>query len=282
MKDYCIVLNPQARGARQLEVVHAIADVARDAEIRVTSAPHEAESLARQAAEEGFAAVIAAGGDGTVNEVLCGLAGSNVCLGVLPLGTMNVFARELGLHLDWENAWAAILRGRTREMDLGLANGRPFAQLAGVGFDADVVAGVTSAAKRRFGAGAYGWSALRQIGTPAFPLRVEAAGLPPMDGVWVLVGNGRFYGGPFPVFPRAKNDDGLIDVLVFRAIGALDIAKYLLGVPLGWHTRFDGVSYLQTEAVTVKGGAGFELDGEFAGRADVEFLVKPRAIRLVG
>ena len=282
MKDYCIVLNPQARGARQLEVVHAIADVARDAEIRVTSAPHEAESLARQAAEEGFAAVIAAGGDGTVNEVLCGLAGSNVCLGVLPLGTMNVFARELGLHLDWENAWAAILRGRTREVDLGLANGRPFAQLAGVGFDADVVAGVTSAAKRRFGAGAYGWSALRQIGTPAFPLRVEAAGLPPMDGVWVLVGNGRFYGGPFPVFPRAKNDDGLIDVLVFRAIGALDIAKYLLGVPLGWHTRFDGVSYLQTEAVTVKGGAGFELDGEFAGRADVEFLVKPRAIRLVG
>jgi diacylglycerol kinase (ATP) len=282
MKDYCIVLNPQARGARQLEVVHAIADVARDAEIRVTSAPHEAESLARQAAEEGFAAVIAAGGDGTVNEVLCGLAGSNVCLGVLPLGTMNVFARELGLHLDWENAWAAILRGRTREVDLGLANGRPFAQLAGVGFDADVVAGVTSAAKRRFGAGAYGWSALRQIGTPVFPLRVEAAGLPPMDGVWVLVGNGRFYGGPFPVFPRAKNDDGLIDVLVFRAIGALDIAKYLLGVPLGWHTRFDGVSYLQTEAVTVKGGAGFELDGEFAGRADVEFLVKPRAIRLVG
>jgi YegS/Rv2252/BmrU family lipid kinase len=282
MKDYCIVLNPQARGARQLEVIHSIADVARDAEIRVTSAPHEAESLARQAAAEGFSAVIAAGGDGTVNEVLCGLTGTNVRLGVLPLGTMNVFARELGLHLDWENAWAAILRGRTREVDLGLANGLPFAQLAGVGFDADVVAGVTSEAKRRFGAGAYAWSALRQMGTPACSLKVEAAGLPPIEGVWVLVGNGRFYGGPFPVFPRAKNDDGLIDVLVLRDLTALDAAKYLFGVPLGWHTRFDGVSYLQTEAVTVKGGACFELDGEFAGRADVEFSVKPRAIRLIG
>ena len=282
MKDYCIVLNPQARGARQREIIRGIADVARDAEIRVTSAPREAESLARQAAAEGFSAVIAAGGDGTVNEVLCGLAGTNVRLGVLPLGTMNVFARELGLHLDWENAWAAILRGRIREVDLGLANGLPFAQLAGVGFDADVVAGVTSEAKRRFGAGAYAWSALRQIGAPASSLKVEAAGLPPIEGMWVLVGNGRFYGGPFPVFPRAKNDDGLIDVLVLRDLTALDAAKYLFGVPFGWHTRFDGVSYLQTEAVTVKGGAGFELDGEFAGRADVEFSVRPRAIRLIG
>lgn len=282
MKDYCIVLNPQARGARHLEVIHSIADVARDAEIRVTAAPHEAESLARQAAADGFAAVIAAGGDGTVNEVLCGLDGTNARMGVLPLGTMNVFARELGLHLDWEDAWAAILRGRTREVDLGLANGRPFAQLAGVGFDADVVAGVTGEAKRRFGAGAYAWSALRQMGAPAGSLRVEAAGLSPIEGAWVLVGNGRFYGGPFPVFPRAKNDDGLIDVLVLRDIGALDAVKYMLGVPLGWHTRFDGVSYLQTEAVTVKGGASFELDGEFAGRADVEFSVRPRAIRLIG
>jgi diacylglycerol kinase (ATP) len=282
MKDYCIVLNPQARGARQLEVIHSIADVARDAEIRVTSAPHEAEKFARQAAAEGFGAVIAAGGDGTVNEVLRGLLGTKARLGVLPLGTMNVFARELGLQLDWENAWAAILRGRTREVDLGLANGLPFAQLAGVGFDADVVAGVTSEAKRRFGAGAYAWSALRQIGSPAGVLEIQAAGLPPIEGVWVLVGNGRFYGGPFPVFPRAKNDDGLMDVLVLRDIRAAEALKYLLGVPLGWHTRFDGVSYLQTETLAVKGGAALELDGEFIGRGDVDFAVKPRAIRLIG
>jgi YegS/Rv2252/BmrU family lipid kinase len=282
MKDYCIVLNPQARGARQLEVIHSIADVARDAEIRVTTAPGEAEKFARQAAAEGFGAVIAAGGDGTVNEVLRGLAGTSMRLGVLPLGTMNVFARELGLQLDWENAWASILRGRTREVDLGLANGQPFAQLAGVGFDADVVVGVTSAAKRRFGAGAYAWSALKQIGLPAQQLEVRAAGLPAIEGVWVLVGNGRFYGGPFPVFPRAKNDDGLMDVLVFRNLRAVEAAQYLLGVPLGWHTRLEGVSYLQTEALEVKGAAGLELDGEFVGRGDVEFGLKPRAIRLIG
>ena len=282
MKDYGIVLNPQARGARLLEVLHFIADVARDAEIRVTTAPGEAESFAREAAAEGFGAVIAAGGDGTVNEVLRGLAGTSARLGVLPLGTMNVFARELGLPLDWEHAWASILRGRTREVDLGLANGQPFAQLAGVGFDADVVAGVTSAAKRQFGAGAYVWSALKQIGRPAQLLEVRAAGLPAMEGIWVLVGNGRFYGGPFPVFPRAKNDDGLMDVLVFRDLRAVEVVQYLLGVPLGWHTRLEGVSYLQTEALTVKGTAALELDGEFVGRGDVEFKLKPRAIGLIG
>jgi diacylglycerol kinase family enzyme len=108
MKDYCIVLNPQARGARQLEVLHFIADVARDAEIRVTTAPGEAESFAREAAAEGFGAVIAAGGDGTVNEVLRGLAGTYARLGVLPLGTMNVFARELGLPIRFIGVGEAI------------------------------------------------------------------------------------------------------------------------------------------------------------------------------
>jgi diacylglycerol kinase family enzyme len=113
-------------------------------------------------------------------------------------------------------------------------------------------------------------------------LEIRAAGLPPMEGVWVLVGNGRFYGGPFPVFPRARNDDGLMDALVFRNMSAIRAMHYLFGMPLGWHTRLEGVSYLQTEALEVKGAAALELDGEFVGRGDVTFGMKPRAIRLIG
>ena len=281
MQDCCIVLNPNARAARQMQLLDQLTQVARGATIRVTSAPGDAEGLARAAAKEGFRTVIAAGGDGTVNEVLCGIVGTSTRLGVLPVGTVNVFARELGLPLDWEEALVRILHGTERTVDVGWANGVPFAQLAGVGFDAEVIAAVTPRSKTLLGPGAYLLSAFAQMGRPRPVLRVEGEGLPVVEGVWVLVGLGRFYGGPLDVFPRASNTDGLLDVLVVKDLGLAASLGYLAGLPFGWHTRLQGVEYFQTRSLRVEGDAALELDGEARGRGSVDFRVSQKLLTVL-
>ena len=290
MKECCIILNPFARGAVKSEIVAALQQAGRAVEVRVTKAPGHAEQLAREAVEEGFGTVVAAGGDGTLNEVLSGLTGlaggggggeTAVRLGVIPLGTMNVFAREHRIPMDWEDALGRILRRNPKQVDLGMANGRPFAQLAGVGFDAAVIAGVSRESKRLWGPGAYVWSGLRELGRPQVRLEVHAEGLPPREAVWVLIGLGRFYGGAFPVFPRGDGADGLLDVLIVRDLSVLRLMGYMLGLPFGLHTRMPGVEYVQTREVKVSGGGAWELDGEWRGRDPVVFSVKPGGLRLL-
>lgn len=264
-----------------MQLVDQLGEVARGATVRLTTAPGDAEGLARAAAREGFKTVVAAGGDGTVNEVLCGIVGTSARLGVLPVGTANVFARELGIPLDWEEAWVRIGQGREQLVDVGWANGSPFIQLAGVGFDGEVIAAVTPHSKTLLGPGAYVLSGLLQIGKPRPTLRVEAEGLPVMEGVWVMVGLGRFYGGPIGMFPRASNTDGLLDVLVVKDLGLLSSLCYMAGIPLGWHTRMAGIEYFQTRRLRVEGDVAMELDGESRGRGPVDFRVSQQMLRVL-
>ncbi|MEY2598444.1 MAG: hypothetical protein RLZZ142_703, partial [Verrucomicrobiota bacterium] len=217
-----------------------------------------------------------------VNEVLRGVVGAPVRLGVLPVGTMNVFAREHGIPLDWEEAWHRIRRGTERRVDVGWANAMPFAQLAGVGLDAEVVAAVGAEAKRWLGPLAYVAAAMRLVGRPAPSFWVEGEGVAGTRGRWVLVGMGRYYGGAIPVFPWANPGDGLMDVLVVKDLSIPALASYVAGLPMGWHTRVRGVEYFQTRKLRVVGDGALELDGEAMGRAPVEFGVSPGGVRLAG
>ena len=134
MKDTIVILNPAARGARTQRLRTQVEKLARGAIVCATSGAGEAERLARNAAVEGYEKIVAAGGDGTVNEIVNGIAGHNVTLGLLPIGTMNVFATELGLPLnDLAGCWKIIEQNRTHRVDLPRANGQHFVQLAGVG-----------------------------------------------------------------------------------------------------------------------------------------------------
>jgi len=286
MDNCCIVLNPEARTARRLGVASELSTVAPQAILRLTQGPGHAEAIAREAVAMGFSTVVAGGGDGTINEVLRGIAGSDIRFGVLPLGTMNVFARELGLPLAWPAAWARIAHGNERRVDVGWANGMPFAQLAGVGFDAQAIARVNPLLKRRLGPVAYLWAGLQSLFLPAAQITVLAEGRAPMQGVWVVLGTGRYYGGPFTVFPDAKNGDGLLNVLVVRDLSIHCLLSGLLTLPMGWHTKIEGVTYFQTRRLRVEPLQGqetspeWELDGELIGRAPVDFHVTQNALRV--
>ena len=284
MSNTVVILNPAARSEKAKRWRARVESVARGCVICATSRAGEAEALARHAAQEGFEKIVAAGGDGTINEVVNGLAGSNAALGLLPIGTMNVFATELGLPAhDLQLCWNIIQGENTRLVDLPSANGKYFVQLAGVGLDAQVVKETSLTLKRNFGPLSYLISAAQIAARQPPRLFLESENSSIKEGSFVLVGNGRLYGGPFPFFKHAIIDDGLFDVIVFKQLGYLEIIKYLQDVVFSSEIRVPEIEYFQTRRlrVTSDSEVPVELDGELVGSCPVEFQVQERTLRVL-
>ena len=283
MENTVIILNPAARGERAHRLRARVAELTKGAVLRSTSTWGEAESLARAAADEGYENVVAAGGDGTVNEVVNGIAGTGVALGLLPLGTMNVFATELGLPgNDLDRCWQIIREGKPRFVDLPSANGKHFVQLAGVGFDAQVVKETSRALKRNFGPLSYLMCAAQIAARRPPRLRIESEHAVTKEGSFVLVGNGRLYGGRFPFFKQAVIDDGLLDVLVFKRFNYIEIMRYMQDVVFSSQITSKEVEYFQTTSlrVTSESDVPVEVDGELVGSCPVQFDIRSHGLRV--
>jgi diacylglycerol kinase (ATP) len=284
VKNTIVILNPAARGARTGRLRERVEKLARSATLCTTSGAGEAEALARHAVAEGYERIVAAGGDGTINEIVNGIAGHNVTLGLLPLGTMNVFAAELGLPAnDLGKCWDIIEQNRTRRVDLPRANRKHFVQLAGVGLDAQAVKETSRTFKRNFGPLSYLISAV-QISTRTPPvLRIDSPDAATTEGSFVLVGNGRLYGGRFPFFKQAVMTDGLLDVIVFKRLSYLDIIRYLQDVVFTPQISSPEVEYFQTKhlRVTSNETVPVEIDGELVGNCPVEFKIRAGALRVL-
>jgi diacylglycerol kinase (ATP) len=283
--DTVVILNPAAGAldnARDWQ--DRIEAVAGAWPIRVTSHAAEAEALTRQAVEEGFGCIVAAGGDGTVNHVVNGIGDSNAVLGILPLGTVNVFAMELGLPSNDLQLCRDVIEARNvRSVDLPSANKKYFVQLGGVGLDAQAVKETSVAFKRSLGPLSYLISAAQIAARQPPNLFVESENASTSEGSFVLVGNGRFYGGPFPFFKQAVIDDGLLDVVVFKRLGYLEIIKYLHDVVFSSDIRVPEIEYFQTRRlrITSKQDVPVELDGELAGNCPVNFQMHEKALRVL-
>lgn len=278
-----VIINPAANSARAAALIEKIRRLSPEPDVHVTSKIGHATQTAQELAQAGHPIVVAAGGDGTVNEVLNGLAMYNasiedpkrhVKLGILPVGTMNVMAHELGLPgRDLDAGWALISAGATKEIDLWQANQQYFAQLAGVGLDAEIVQATTWEAKKKFGPLSYVMSAMQVLGREASVLSVEIEGRPPLFGSVVLIGNGKHYGGPVPVFRNACNTDGLLDIIVFRERRLLEVLQFLAGLTFDGYQQCEDIDYVQASAfkVTSASEVPFELDGELGANTPVSF-----------
>jgi len=279
-----VILNPAARGERASALAEKIAALSGRVVVRLTAAPGDARRQAADAVTEGFRTVVAAGGDGTINEVVNGLAGSDVTLGIFPVGTMNVFASELGLASgDLAAAWAVIAGGFVREVDLPKANDEYFVQLAGIGLDAEVVRRTTPDSKKALGPVSY-LLTLAQVAARRPPeLSIESADGPVRTGSFVLVGNGRLYGGPFVLFKDARLDDGLLDVLVFQNQSHWDIMRYFQAIAFGNHPGLPDVEYFQTRGLRImsRDYVPVETDGELTGALPCELGFSRRKLRVL-
>src|SRR5438045_3436261 len=199
------------------------------------------------------------------------------------MGSVNVFAMELGLPLhNLQRCWDIIEGTTVRLVDLPSANRKYFVQLAGVGLDAQVVKETSLALKRSFGPLSYLISAAHIAARQPPKLFVESDNAPVDEGSFVLIGNGRLYGGPFPFFKHAVINDGLFDVVVFKRLGYLEIVKYLQDVVFSSDIRVPEVEYFQTRhlRITSEQNVPVELDGELAGNCPVDFHIQERALRV--
>ena len=284
MNNTAVILNPSAGNEQARHWQERIESIVHGCPVRVTLHSAEAEALARHAAEEGFGKIVAAGGDGTVNEVVNGIVGSSAALGLLPIGTVNVFAMELGLPLrNLKLCWDIIQGDNVRLVDLPSANGRFFVQLAGVGLDAQVVKETSLAFKRSFGPLSYLISAAQIAARQPPKLFIESESTSVDEASFVLIGNGRLYGGPFPFFKHAVIDDGLFDVVLFKRLGYLEIIKYLQNVVFSSDIRAPDIEYFQTEhlRVTSAQDVPLELDGELAGSCPIDFRIQKKGLRVL-
>jgi diacylglycerol kinase (ATP) len=291
----CVIFNPTAKGDKARHFQEHLRGIGARCILKPTPAAGAGRSLAAEAVREGCECVVAAGGDGTVNEVLNGLGDepdgfARVRLAILPLGTVNVFARELGLPLSLPEAWAIVERGRVLAVDLpgvrfrrdGQWQRRYFAQLAGAGLDARAVELVRWEMKKKLGPLAYiaaGWQALGEAQgniTASTPGRS-------VSGELVLIGNGRLYGGSFALFPQADLSDGRLDVRVFPRADWRTALACGWGIMTGRLARSGRSENFRAESLSLSSPARvpLQLDGEVVGELPAEFEVRPGALRVV-
>ncbi len=246
-----------------------------------TSPGDTGERQARAAVESGAELVLVGGGDGTVTACAGGLAGSGIPLGVLPAGTGNLFARNLRLPLHLEQALAVALDGAQRLVDVGVANGRPFIVMAGLGFDAEVLAGTSEELKKRAGWGAYALSAVRHLWDLPTRVALRADGGPPMRR-WasgVIVGNVGSLQGNLRLLPDAVPDDGVLDAAVLTAWGLIGWLGLVADVLLRRKTALLTRLRFRDLSVTSRRARPWEIDGDVMGTArQLTVSVRPASL----
>lgn len=291
----CIVFNPAARGEKAAAFRRHLSEFAAHATLKATTGPGAGRALAAEAVREGFECVTAAGGDGTLNEVLNGIGDEpggfeRVVLGHLPLGTVNVFAKEIQLPAGMDQAFEVLRSGRVLKVDGASADyfaaGRPvrrwFIQMAGAGLDSRAIELVDWRQKKRIGRFAYLVAALKAMREVKPQVTVSAGGVG-ATGELVLIGNGRYYGGRYVLFPQARLDDGLLEVTVFPKVNWWTVARVvgdaLTARPPGGRRCVS----LRGPTVRLESAAQvpFHVEGENAGHLPVTLFVQPGLFRVL-
>ncbi|WP_022728010.1 diacylglycerol/lipid kinase family protein [Fodinicurvata sediminis] len=286
-----VIYNPAA-GLRQRRVYLNVLEQLRSQDCDILEMPTRhaghGEAIARRLTPATCDRVVAAGGDGTVNEVANGLlanrvGGQDLPLAILPLGTANVLAREIGLPRRLQSIVRFIREGQPRPVSVGRVNDRHFLLMAGVGFDAHVVTGVRWPLKRRIGKLAYVVETLRQLlvyDYPEYRLQVDGQALRACS---VIVANARHYGGRYRAAPAARLEADSLEVCLFTRKGRLHAAKYAAALVLGFLHRLPDVHYRKANCVLVEGPLQDPVqgDGDWIGTLPCEITLCPSALTLV-
>ncbi len=266
-----IIVNPVA-GARNNGLFDAVVQRLKQggAQVRCleTECPGHATELAATAAAVGQAdVVVAAGGDGTINEVARGLLGHSMPLGILPLGTANVLGIEVGQHARATSVADTLLFGEAKLIGTGLVGGEIFLLMVGVGFDGRVVGAIRPAMKRRLGRFAFIWEGLKAWAVgPGAEIQVEIDGVHE-KAAWVLVTNVRHYAGPFRLSRTASILQPGLEVYLFRRRSRLAFAGYFLGLALGRVAAMSGVDVVRGREIKISSQTPceVEVDGDAHG-----------------
>jgi YegS/Rv2252/BmrU family lipid kinase len=280
-----IIHNPTSgrRRGSLPEVVAHLEQMGCRVTVHQTTGRGDAQAVASRTTKDQYDRIVVAGGDGTVNEVLNGLTPASPPVALIPMGTANVLAAEIGLGSKPAEIARTIAQGEARPVSLGDVNGRKFVLMTGVGFDAFVVATVSAPIKRMLGKGAYVLASLRQFlrgSLPHFEVHVDGARY---EAASIIIANARYYGGKFVCAPEARMDSEVLHVCLFERRGRLFVAIYALALLLGVLHRMPGYRILPARQIEIRlpDGAAIQSDGDSIGLTPARVTVMPRAAWLV-
>ncbi len=291
----CLITNPAAGPTHEKPDWRDVTGILRDAGWWVarqeTEGPGYAGKIAAKAVADGCRLVVVAGGDGTINEAVQSLVGSEAALGILPVGTANVLARELKIPLDPFEAASVLVQGRARPIDLGVVavhgeKPRYFCEMVGIGFDAALMHGILPEVKIVLGKGAYVLSAVSTSFTHK-PTRMRMT----IDGkrasrlvYMFVIANTGLYGADFlKVTPDASVDDGLLTCTLFRSHSFLKAWWHFLGVAVGRLHDMSDIERFDCRRIEIRGGkpTPIQVDGDVSGTTPTTIEIAPRALRVM-
>lgn len=301
LRNALLIHNPNAgNGGNQRRRVldtarHIFASGGIEAELAETTGPGHATEIAARAAREGRGLVIACGGDGTLNEIVNGLAahqnGHRVPLALLPGGTANILAKELDLPWDIPSAAERLVRGQVKEIALGLATPlekptkkKYFLSVAGAGPDGMIVYSIDLDLKARVGILAYWWGGARQVFSYKFPHFRIVTNDEKIDASLVIVGRTKNYGGPFKITTGADLFEDHFELMALTTQSGLRYLSYLPSLLLGDLRETEGVHFWKANSVVcepLENSIYAQVDGEPLARLPVEFRIIPRALKLL-
>lgn len=276
-----------------------------DVQLMLTEKKGDAETFARQVSGSGNSGpeklIIAAGGDGTYNEVVNGIAGSDAAMAIIPLGTTNVLAKELGIPEDIHGAVDTALSNRNHSVALGritmISNtgadagpekglqpsmiSRYFVLMAGIGFDGEVVYRVKTGLKKYSGKGAYVWSGLDTL-LKWKPEKLSVGmNNRSIEGYSAIIFNASKYAGHFIAAPDAVINEPYLYAFVMKGRKRADIVRYFVGIARNNHLRSDDIIYEKTDRIEISGNAHIQIDGDYAGKTPAKIETAPGALKLI-
>ena len=255
-----------------------------------TNGPGSAAGIARKAIEDGADVILVAGGDGTINEVVNGMAHSNVPLGILPAGTANVLANELGIGNTMECAANALGDCVSERIALGLltpqsiTTPRYFLLMTGAGLDAEIVYRLSPRLKNALGKLAYWVGGFRKVGTRLTEFSVRAEGME-FTASFALASRVRNYGGDLEIAPTISLLDDEFELVLFEGSSSFTFLWYMLGVVVRQHPSMRGITILRTRKISIGAPAErdihLQVDGEYVGLAPATIEIVPNSLSLL-
>jgi YegS/Rv2252/BmrU family lipid kinase len=259
-----------------------------EVELKFTAGPGDAAQLAAKAANNGSTDVIVAGGDGTINEAIQGIIGTKSRLGILPRGTANVLARELGLPMNIDQAINIAAQGNSRRIHFGIAideatnTRRHFVLMAGIGLDASVVRRVQPGLKKRIGKGAFWLSGLSHLATwRPHPFSLEIEGKT-YSATFAAIGKAARYGGDLMITPRARLDEPSFEICIIESASRVQYLHLLsYAMREGMPNDKQGVHFVKASKVRAFGDAPVQVDGEVIGHLPMRFEISPHSLEVI-
>lgn len=287
-----LIANPAAKRCSEKKTqkaVELLGSSGREVILRLTEKRGDAEEMARNAAEGGSSLIVASGGDGTFNEVVNGMAGTDAVMAILPMGTTNVLAKELGIPENVEEAVRVALKMKAHTVSLGritVVSGswtasRHFCLMAGIGFDGETVRSVGRILKKSSGKGAYIMGGLKTLVTYSPEALTFTVNGEVYYGYFGIIGKASKYGGNFKVTPDARLEDPGLYICIMHGKKRADLIRYAFGILTGRHLGFKDITYRKANSIKVEGNACIQVDGDYIGKTPATITVAPYSLKLI-